>query len=444
MCAIKSNRLVVLLLCVVAARAARASDLGTPPKLQTALIPRKTTSPQERRSAVLQGAPDFALWDATQKIVPSSAGHVYLVEINNGAKLLVRDLSDGVRGWVATKAVVPLSAAEAFFTQQLTSNPSNVFAYLMRGVARCENDDLERAAADLDEALRHDSKYVPALIARAYLWQWRGKLDAAVADATAAIEIEPQNSFAYLERAVFHCNRKEFDKCLRDLDAAERLGSRLAVIHVCRGMIAVERAEWQKARDELTRALQIDPRHPDAQCGMASIYLSRGDNKRALEVLDQAIAIEPKSPDAHGNRALVYLTLGKYDKALDDLDDVLKVAPGSARALRERAWILATCPDAKVRNGELAVAAATRACEATGGKDSRCVATLAAAYAESGDFDSALKYQQKAIELLDAKSTDAREYKRLLLRYHGKKPYRHLPLLQEMGVAAVPVPKKNE
>ncbi len=82
MFSIKSNRLVVLLFCVVAARAARASDLGAPPKLQTALIPRKTTNPQERRSAVLQGAPDFALWDATRKIVPSSAGHVYLVEKN--------------------------------------------------------------------------------------------------------------------------------------------------------------------------------------------------------------------------------------------------------------------------------------------------------------------------------------------------------------------------
>jgi Tfp pilus assembly protein PilF len=438
---IRSNRLVVLLFCVVATAAARASEPGAPPKLQTALIPRKTTNPQERRSAVLQGSPDFALWDATRKIVPSSAGHVYLVEKNNGAQLLVRDLSDGVRGWVATRAVVPLSTAEAFFTQQITSNPSNTFALLMRGVARCENDDLERAAADLDQALQRDSKYVPALIARAYLWQWRGKLDSAIADATAAIELEPKNSFAYLERAVFHCNRKEFDKSLRDLDEAERLGSRLAAIHVCRGMIAGERADWKKAHEELALALKIDPRHPDAQCGMASIYLIRGDAKRALEVLDNAIALDPKSPDAHGNRAVVYLTLGKYDKALDDLDDVLKAAPGSARAWRQRAWILATCPDAKVRNGELAVVAATRACEATGGKDPRCVATLAAAYGESGDFASALKYQQQAMELLDSKSADAREYRRALLRYHAKKPYRHLPLLQEMGIAAVPVPK---
>ena len=110
----------------------------------------------------------------------------------------------------------------------------------------------------------------------------------------------------------------------------------------------------------------------------------------------------------------------------------------------ERAWILATCPDAKVRNGELAVIAATRACDASGGRDPRCVATLAAAYAESSDFTSALRYQQKAMELLDSKSPDTREYRRALLRYHGKKPYRHLPLLQEMGVAAVPVPKKSE
>ncbi len=435
--------LMVLLALTTVALSARGSDSGAPPKLKMALIPRKTTSPQDRRSAVVQAAPDFVLWDSAQKITPSSAGHVFLVAQNNGAQLLVVDQSDGVRGWVPSRAVVPLSAADGFFSQQIKANPSNAFAFLMRAVARCENDDLDHAAADVDLALRLEPKNVSALLVRAYLWQWRNRLDSAIADATAAIQIDPKNAFSYIERAVFECNRKEFDKCLRDLDEAERLGSRVAVIHVCRGLIAIERADWKNAHSELTRALQIDPMHPDAQCGLASLYLMRGDSKRALQVMDEAIGIDPKSPDAHGNRAVVYLALGKYDKALDDLDDVLKAAPGSARALRERAWILATCPDAKVRNGELAVISATRACEVTGSKDPRCLATLAAACAEAGEFDSAVNWQQKALDQLDDKSPEKREYKRLLDRYRGKKPYRHLNLFQEMGIAA-PAAKKSD
>ena len=85
------------------------------------------------------------------------------------------------------------------------------------------------------------------------------------------------------------------------------------------------------------------------------MFLMRGKTDKALKVLDQAVEIDPLCADSHGNRAVILLSLGQYGKALDDLDEVVRVAPNSVRALRERAWILATCPDAKVRNGEQAV-----------------------------------------------------------------------------------------
>ena len=126
--------------------------------------------------------------------------------------------------------------------------------------------------------------------------------------------------------------------------------------------------------------------------------------------------------------------MGKYDKALDDLDEVLRVAPNSARAQRERAWILATCPDAKVRNGEQAVLSASKACELTGWSEPHTLAILAAACSEVADFPGALKWQQKALDLLPDKSPDKRVYHGLLDRYKAKKPYHRLKLLQELGL----------
>ena len=152
--------------------------------------------------------------------------------------------------------------------------------------------------------------------------------------------------------------------------------------------------------------MRIDPKHPDAYAGKASIFMMQRDTKRALIVLDLAVELDPQSADSHGNRATVLLSMGQYDKALDDVDDVLKIAPSSPFALRERAWILATCPLDKIRNGDEAVKSASKACELSGWNEPRVLMTLAAACSEARDFDGALKWQQKAIELLPDKSPE--------------------------------------
>jgi tetratricopeptide (TPR) repeat protein len=414
-----------------------ASELGHSPNLKTSIIPRKAASAHDRASEVVQRTPDFALWDRDKKLTPAGAGHMFIVEKIAGNRWLLSDLNEGLRGWVVPGTVVPLAGAEAFFSQQIKVNPKGAFAFLMRGVARYENDELDRAVADLDEALKLDPKYVPALIERAYLWQWRNHLDEAIADVSKAIELDPRNSYAFVERGVFEYSKKEYDKALRDFQSAIDLGSQTAVIYITRGMIFLNKHDPDKALVELKRAHEIDPRHPDVYAAIASMFLLQRKTDKALKVLDQAVEIDPRCADSRGNRAVVFLALGKYDRALDDLDELLRIAPNSARAQRERAWILATCPDAKVRNGELAIASASKACELTAWNEPKSLATLAAACSEAGDFDGALKWQQKALDLLPDKNPDKREYRGLLDRYKAKKPYHRLGLLEEMGI---PIP----
>ncbi len=117
---------------------------------------------------------------------------------------------------------------------------------------------------------------------------------------------------------------------------------------------------------------------------------------------------------------------GRYELALGIFDSVLRKNEKDAGALNSRAWLLATCPDEKIRDGKRAVIDATLCCELANWKDANQLDTLAAAYAESGEFEQAVKWQKEAISLLKIESRRADCELRLQLYREGK-PY-HAPL----------------
>ncbi len=105
-----------------------------------------------------------------------------------------------------------------------------------------------------------------------------------------------------------------------------------------------------------------------------------------------------------------------------DYDEAIRLDPDDANALNGRAWLWATCPDPKYRNGKKAVDSALRSSGLTKWKEPMILDTLAAAHAEAGDFDSAVKWQTKAIELLtDTKEKD--DFQKRLKLYQERKVY---------------------
>jgi hypothetical protein len=94
-----------------------------------------------------------------------------------------------------------------------------------------------------------------------------------------------------------------------------------------------------------------------------------------------------------------WLNVHDFGRALAVYDELARTYPQLVEARSRSAWIRATCPDAKYRNGKLAVESAQRACELTDWHDPAELEVLAAACAEAGDFESAVKWKEKVLAL---------------------------------------------
>jgi hypothetical protein len=105
------------------------------------------------------------------------------------------------------------------------------------------------------------------------------------------------------------------------------------------------------------------------------------------------------------------------------------VEPNRLFALKLAANLLATCPDAAVRNGPEALSLAEKAKQLSGGNDPGVLDTLSAAYAENGRFDDATAAEKQAVALA-ARQEDAPLESMLrahMARYELKQPLREAP-----------------
>ena len=158
------------------------------------------------------------------------------------------------------------------------------------------------------------------------------------------------------------------------------------------------------AKRNINEALHIDPKLWPALYVRAQIFAREGKYELAIQDCNEALRQNRTFIDAALLRANINVGRGKYAEASKEFNSLIAMRPATvtlARALSERAWFQATCPDASFRNGQQAVKDSKAACSIVAWKDEDMIDTLAAAYAETGDFDSAVRYAQQALAIKD-------------------------------------------
>jgi Tfp pilus assembly protein PilF len=162
----------------------------------------------------------------------------------------------------------------------------------------------------------------------------------------------------------------------------------------------LQKGDVAGAKRNVDAVIQRDPAFWPALYVRAQIYSHEGKYDLALKDCNEALRQDRSVVEAALLRATINARLGKYAEALKELDHVISLHPRPvtlARALSDRAWFRATCPNASFRNGQQAVKDAKAACSIMVWRDEHMIDTLAAAYAETGDFNSAAQYAAQAL-----------------------------------------------
>lgn len=201
-------------------------------------------------------------------------------------------------------------------------------------------------------------------------------------------------------------------------------GNQLLLGKVLKANDQFDNGSLDAALREVNEVLRTNARFFPAYLVRAEIYLAQGKAQLAAQDCTAGLKIEPQFVDLAILRAIANRALHKYAESLQELDHVIAIRPPRstmlAWAFDQRAWLRATCPDSAFRDGRKAIADAKRACSITGSANASYLDTLAAAYAEAGEFDSAIKQEQQAIR---ASGNDA-SFRAHLASFQQRKPIR--------------------
>ncbi len=214
------------------------------------------------------------------------------------------------------------------------------------------------------------------------------------------------------------------ESCTRAMEADGLPDEDLAKILNSRGSAYYYNGEYNRAIADFDESIWLIPSSAVAYFNRGWAHSEKSEYNRAIKDFDEAIRLGGDDANYVRGRVMAYYLKGEYYRAIEDLDQAIRLKPDDANAMNTMAWILATARNTDVRDGHEAVRLAqeaVRLIDAPAFRD-----TLAAAYAEAGQFDNAVAAQERAIEMLRTAGRDdeVADYQNRLDLYRYGQPYR--------------------
>jgi len=222
-------------------------------------------------------------------------------------------------------------------------------------------------------------------------WETSGEISLAIEEYSNAIRIDDRYTKAYLYRGIAYSKKGEDDNAFEDFNKVIELNSKYVEAYFYRGNLLCKKGKFTEAINTYSRLIDLDPNISEA-------YINRGNAwKEEME----------------------------YEKAISDYKKALSIKAGNIKAYNNLAWIYATCSIDRFRNGIKALEYAQLSVKLD--PNYNTFGTLAAAYAEIGRFEDAIRYQKMALSILENHNEDLYQiFLKPLKSYQLHKPWRSI------------------
>ncbi len=198
-----------------------------------------------------------------------------------------------------------------------------------------------------------------------------------------------------------------FDEAMAQAKMAIEIEPDYADAHNCLGFALFQTGQFADAISHFQAALKIRPDFASAHNNLGMALLRTGQLDEAASHFQEALRIQPDLADAQNNLGVALLQKGQPEAAVTHYRLAIELKPGYLGAENNLAWVLSTSTNAALRNGTEALQWAQRANQLSPSSDMVVLRTLAAAYAEAGQFPQAMETAGQALSLATAKGNNA-------------------------------------
>jgi tetratricopeptide (TPR) repeat protein len=318
---------------------------------------------------------------------------------------------------------------ESLWTHTLACTSSNYVARSNLGHALMAKGDWDAAIAqfqkvleimpDEEEALNNIGK---ALFAK-------GDREAAIPKFQKAVDIAPDYVEARLNLGNALIAKGDREAAITQFQKAVDIAPDYVEARLSLGNALFAKGNRDEAIAQFQKALETMPDYVEARLNLGNALFAKGEPDAAIAQFRKGLEFKPDYAEVRNNLGLALWARGNRAEAIAQFQKSLAIKPGQISVQNDLAWLLATAPDASLRNGAKARALAEQASQLSRGGNPMIQRTLAAAYAEEGNYGLAATTARRALELAAQQKNDrqAAVLRKEIQLYEANTPMRDLP-----------------